>query len=248
MRLAQLIDLRNHRGLRERWRRQAHRQHESQTSHGVHSNSHCNTCYNSCVTISAMPEVAASEPRWLLLVHQLPARPSNLRVHVWRRLQQVGAVALRNSIYVLPNTPDAREDFEWIRAEITGRGGQVSILAGQAIDGYTDDELAASFRKARNDDYASLITGLEKLAKRLAGRTQRLSRTAIQREIAKARERFHALKTTDFFGAHPRERRPGGTRKAGGHAATTTEPGFDDTPGCAALPTPPVAHPAASRH
>ena len=136
-----------------------------------------------------------------MLVHQLPPRPSNVRVHVWRRLQQVGAVALRNSLYVLPNTPEAREDFDWVRTEIAGRGGQVSILAAQAVDGYTDDELEASFRAARTADYEALIRDVRALGKRLGSKTRRLSRVAIQREVGKVRERLRALRARDFFGA-----------------------------------------------
>jgi hypothetical protein len=144
--------------------------------------------------------------RWLLLVHQLPARPSNLRVHVWRRLQQVGAVALRNSIYVLPNNPESREDFEWVRAEIAARGGQVSILAAQVVDGVTDDELEAAFRAARTSDFVALIKDVRTLEKRLAAKSARLSRTAMQRAVGKARDRFHALQAIDFFGAFLRRR------------------------------------------
>src|SRR5438552_2843495 len=54
--------------------------------------------------------------RWELLGHQLPARSSNARVKTWRRLQHVGAVPARNSVCVLPNTEQCREDFEWIRS------------------------------------------------------------------------------------------------------------------------------------
>ena len=59
-----------------------------------------------------MTEVPASP--WLLLIHQLPPKPPYLRVKVWRRLQSMGAVPIKNSVYVLPNTDEAREDFEWI--------------------------------------------------------------------------------------------------------------------------------------
>jgi len=31
-------------------------------------------------------------PPWLLLIHQLPAKPAYARVKVWRRLQALGAV------------------------------------------------------------------------------------------------------------------------------------------------------------
>src|ERR671937_928434 len=104
------------------------------------------------VTVSAQTE-AGSDRRWLILVHQLPARPSNLRVRVWRRLQQIGAVVLRNSLYVLPSTDEAREDFNWIREEIVSSGGQVSVLEASVIDGYTDAELVQQFRADRSVDY-----------------------------------------------------------------------------------------------
>ena len=50
--------------------------------------------------------------KWLLLIHQLPPKPSYLRVRVWRRLQALGAAAIKNSVYVLPRTEQSREDFE----------------------------------------------------------------------------------------------------------------------------------------
>jgi hypothetical protein len=139
--------------------------------------------------------------KWLLLVHQLPPRPTNLRVIVWRRLQHVGAVALRNSLYVLPNTTETREDFEWIKTEIRSRGGEVSIFSAQAVDGYTDEELEGSFRDARGAEYKALISDVKTFEKRLTSKRQRLSRIAIQRDIAKLRERLRALKATDFFAA-----------------------------------------------
>jgi hypothetical protein len=61
------------------------------------------------------------EDRWLLLIHQLPAKPAYLRVKVWRRLQGLGAVAIKNAVYALPATAEAREDLEWGRvAELVG--------------------------------------------------------------------------------------------------------------------------------
>ncbi|MEP6872504.1 MAG: Chromate resistance protein ChrB, partial [Anaerolineaceae bacterium] len=87
--------------------------------------------------------------RWLLLGHQLPARSSNARVKTWRRLQQIGAIPARNSVYVLPNTDQCREDFEWIRTEILALGGEATVFAADAIsDGGTED-IEAMFRRAR---------------------------------------------------------------------------------------------------
>src|SRR2546422_784735 len=65
----------------------------------------CNTCYSHNDTNPIMP-TNRNGGRWLILIHQLPARPSSLRVTIWRRLQHLGAIALRNSVYVLPNTAE----------------------------------------------------------------------------------------------------------------------------------------------
>src|SRR5689334_6638574 len=60
---------------------------------------------------------------WLLLVHQLPPKPAYLRVKIWRRLQGLGAVSVKNSVYVLPTSDQAREDFQWLLREIERGGG-----------------------------------------------------------------------------------------------------------------------------
>ena len=83
---------------------------------------------------TAEPETATSVKtataarRWLLFVHQLPSHPSNLRVRTWRRLQQIGAIPIRQAVYALPDTPGAREDFEWLRTEVTAVGGKSASI------------------------------------------------------------------------------------------------------------------------
>ncbi len=93
------------------------------------------------------PAIDQRPPRWLLLVHQLPTRPSNLRVRTWRRLQQLGAIAVKQAVYVLPDSPAAREDFEWLRTEIESAGGQASVFAAGSVDAWSDDALVEEFRR-----------------------------------------------------------------------------------------------------
>jgi len=66
-------------------------------------------------------------PAWLLLIHQIPPKPDYLRVKIGRRLQRVGAVAVKNSVYALPDRAEALEDFQWVRSEIVDGGGDASI-------------------------------------------------------------------------------------------------------------------------
>src|SRR6266566_76773 len=102
-------------------------------------------------------------PRWLLLAHQLPTRPSNARVKTWRRLQQIGALPTRNSVYVLPNNEQCREDFEWLRSEIVALGGEATVFAAEPLDSAESGRLIEQFRRARTDNYRRLKRDSEKL-------------------------------------------------------------------------------------
>lgn len=157
------------------------------------------------VGVRAVPE--AGVHRWLLLVHQLPAKPSNLRVRTWRRLQQLGAVAVKQAVYTLPDSPSAREDFEWLKAEIEGAGGQASVFAADTVDTWTSDELVEEFRRSREADYVALARAVERAL--AAGRRKRVakrSRHASNRVIETFRRRLVAVEAVDFFGSAGRDR------------------------------------------
>jgi hypothetical protein len=105
---------------------------------------------------------------WLLLIYQLPSRHSPARVKVWRRLQRIGAVLLKNSAWVMPESDDAREDFEWLKAEIVASGGEAMVLVAHAPQKATDDEVVAAFQAARARDVEALRKDASKLLERLS--------------------------------------------------------------------------------
>ena len=83
------------------------------------------------------------ERSWLLLIHQVPPKPDYLRVKVRRRLQRIGAAALKSTVYALPDTDDALEDFQWLAREIRSQGGTAVLCRAAFIDGITDEEIDA---------------------------------------------------------------------------------------------------------
>src|SRR4030081_190254 len=93
--------------------------------------------------------VAVTADRWLLLIHQLPAKPAYLRVKVWRRLQALGAVTVKNAVYALPASEQTQEDFEWVLKEICEGGGEALICEARLIDGLCHQEVQALFKAAR---------------------------------------------------------------------------------------------------
>ena len=57
------------------------------------------------------------------MIVSLPPNPSSLRVRAWRRLRALGAVPLKNSVYLLPFSPEHQEHFHWLTQEIQKDGG-----------------------------------------------------------------------------------------------------------------------------
>jgi hypothetical protein len=97
---------------------------------------------------------SAQTARWLLLIHQLPPKPDYLRVKIRRRLRRLGAVALKHTIYLLPNTDEALEDLQWLRQEIETDGGTAVIAAVHFVEGIADEEIAAMLAAERSLDSA----------------------------------------------------------------------------------------------
>jgi hypothetical protein len=138
---------------------------------------------------------------WLLLVHQLPPKPAYLRVKVWRRLQSLGAVSVKNSVYVLPTSDQAREDFQWLLREIEHGGGEGMVCEASLVDGLTDQEVRGLFDAARDADYAQLTKELRSFAAPLKRRGARGKDAEFKPQIAKLRRRLAEISDIDFFSA-----------------------------------------------
>ena len=151
----------------------------------------------------AQPAPAARPRRWLILVHQLPPLPSNLRVRTWRRLQQLGAVAVKQSVYVLPDTAESREDFEWLKVEIEGAGGEAIVYSADHVDPAAEAALIEQFRHVRQQAYAELASELQRIQRPRSSRRRPAGRRG---DLARYRERFAAIERVDFFGSAGRDR------------------------------------------
>lgn len=152
----------------------------------------------------ARPLSGSSEP-WLLLVHQLPTRPVSIRVKTWRRLQQLGAVAVKNSVYALPNRAETREDFEWVRAEIVASGGQATVFQASTIDAVSNDDLRDLFRRERREDYRNFVRSIEKVIRQFAGKRRQPDPRALEKAQRAFRERLAQIERLDYFTAQGRE-------------------------------------------
>jgi hypothetical protein len=135
----------------------------------------------------------ASTHEWILLIHQLPPKPTNLRVRIWRKLQKLGAIAIKNSVYVLPASEKTNEDFQWLKQEIESAGGDAAVFRAGSVEGTTDDEIIGAFRKARDEEFAAIIAEFDGLT----GRTREQSRA---KHLSPARLAFHETELDRLHG------------------------------------------------
>ena len=163
-----------------------------------------------------------STGRWLVLLFQFPKGQGSLRVKVWRRLQAIGAVAIKPSAYVLPAGDTSREDFAWLVQELIGNGADAVVLEASVIDGMNDQQVKDLFNAARAADYRALADEL----------------TAADGDdpgplLARGRKRLADIELIDFFGADGHDAVEAVMRKLKAQRTESTETVYPGSAGLA---------------
>ncbi|MFN2385237.1 MAG: chromate resistance protein ChrB domain-containing protein [Thermoanaerobaculia bacterium] len=136
--------------------------------------------------------------RWYVLVHQIPPEPAYLRAKIGQRLSRVGALPIKNSVYVLPLRPDCLEDFQWIAQEAEAGGGEAFLLEARFTAAKEAEAAVARFRAARQAEYRSLGAELRALDHRASGE-------GTHGALGRLRRRFEEIAQIDFFSAPGRK-------------------------------------------
>jgi hypothetical protein len=149
----------------------------------------------------------AAMPGWLLLIHQIPPKPSYFRVKIWRRLQRLGAVGIKNSVYALPSSDQALEDFNWVLREIVEGGGDASLVEARLVEGLSDDQLKEMFRSARDADYQEIADEARELARVLPrkGQLGDERRVELEAQLTRLQKKAAEIAAVDFFDSRGRE-------------------------------------------
>jgi hypothetical protein len=146
---------------------------------------------------------APSDTRWLLLIYQVPSKPPYLRVKIARRLQKVGAIPVKPTVYVLPKGDSGLEDFQWVVREVSKEGGDATLCEARFVEGIQDKAIERMFKEARAADYQEILQA----ARVVAVGVQKGSRDgdAIEVELARLKRRMTEVVVVDFFGASGRD-------------------------------------------
>lgn len=121
---------------------------------------------------------------WLLLVYRIPREPTAGRVFVWRKLKQLGAIAVQDATWVLPHSPRTQEQFQWLATEITELNGEAMVWVAEQL--YAKPEtLRRLFEEAADADYRRILVALKRK----------------NPDLAKLSKRYQAAQLIDFFGS-----------------------------------------------
>src|SRR5260370_23508852 len=142
--------------------------------------------------------------RWLLVIHQIPAKPAYARVKVWRRLQALGAVTVKGAVYALPANSETQEDFAWLAKEIVESGGEAMICEAALVEGLSDHEMQGLFDQARDEDYAKIAAEAREIAARQSEEASDRELAEVASQVARLRTQLDAGVAIDFFGANGR--------------------------------------------
>jgi hypothetical protein len=143
-----------------------------------------------------------AETRWLVLVYQFPKGPGSQRVKLWRRLQNIGAIAIKHSVYVLPLNEQSQEDFHWLLAELAAAGADGAILESRFVDGMTDQQVRSLFDAARQTDYADLLEEINSNFRSIDAADRLAENTDLDahRLLVRAKKRLAEIEAIDYFG------------------------------------------------
>jgi hypothetical protein len=186
-----------------------------------------------------MVDITTVSSDWLVLFHHLPPKPDYLRVKLRRRLNGLGALPLRNSVYVLPRRTETLEDFQWLASEIRGDGGDAVLCDTRFLDGVTDTDVIAQFDARATSAYDAVAAAArDALTGHRATSATPESRRELQREHSRLSKQLDDVSRTDFFQAQAGAR----ARVAVDAISAAAQPGRDTADAAAASTSATIGH------
>ena len=153
-----------------------------------------NVSYTHTILPGAKIMLERDAMRWLQLTYKVPSEPSQKRVWVWRRLQNLGAYALQNSVYLLPFSEEVEKHFRQLTSEIREMGGEASIFSVTALDVADEQRILQALLEARSGEYSMVL----RVCSRFLGKASTLVETQqwndqLHAEFAEVLEKVHVL-------------------------------------------------------
>jgi ChrB-like protein len=141
---------------------------------------------------------------WWVITYRLPPEPSRHRVAVWRELRRLGAVALQQGTWAVPDEEPFRSGFTQVGEAIKAAGGQPVVLA--VAEKASASQLEELFTAQREAEWAEFISDCGKYDAELAGEVAKGKLTLAEldeeeQSLERLRRWYRAIRARDLFGA-----------------------------------------------
>ena len=117
---------------------------------------------------------------WLLLVYKIPREPTSSRVYVWRKLKQLGAIAVQDAVWVLPSSSRTQEQFQWLASEIVELDGEASVFQSVLVFASDGQSLQEQFEAPVRAAYEEILAALKRRKPDLAALSKKYQQTKDQ--------------------------------------------------------------------
>jgi vacuolar-type H+-ATPase subunit H len=97
---------------------------------------------------------------WIVVIYDVPSKPSKLKVRVWREFKKLGALYPQMSLCILPNNGENIEKIEKISKIILSGGKFIKITATE-LDEKEHDKILNMYRKDRDKQYEEIVEEYE---------------------------------------------------------------------------------------
>ena len=142
---------------------------------------------------------------WRVITYRLPPEPSRYRVAVWRELRRLGAVALQQGTWAVPDGEPFEAGFSQVVEEIKAAGGQPVVLA-VANDQASAAQLETLFTAQREAEWGEFLSDCGKYEAELAGEIAKGKLTLAEldeeeQSLDRLRRWYRTIRARDLFGA-----------------------------------------------
>jgi hypothetical protein len=141
---------------------------------------------------------------WLMIIYRVPSTPSTSRVMVWKRVKELGAYLLQQSVYILPNLPKVREAVNQLKEQIHHLGGEGKVIEVASLGEEQEKQVIAGFNSNREEEYAEVVKACNELLLEIEqeSKTEDFHFADLEeneKHIQRVSELFESVKSRDYF-------------------------------------------------
>jgi hypothetical protein len=144
---------------------------------------------------------------WLMVSVSTAGAPAALRVTTWRRLKELGALYLQQSVCLLPHRPAVQTALGQLTDRIRSGGGTARVLTVAVTDPAQQAELVDELCQARNTEYNEVLERFPSFFKELSNESARGRATfeeveESEADLARFRAWLRKIAARDYFQAN----------------------------------------------